>query len=325
MSGPEVKLARRDDVTRPRIRWRGLVVNLLLAVVSPALVLLALEASARLLHVRTAVPLVPAPANCLRRSALLSMEFRPSCEGYLHDTPFHTNSVGLRGPELSGDRPTRILAAGDSCTWGWRVADHESYPAVLQALLDRAVPGRYAVANAGVPGYTSHQGVVYLRERGLSLAPAIVLIDYGFNDQFEVGEIEAQLRLQRRLMPLLSLDDALLRRSVVYRRLRQATQGTMGHQAVRVAPERYASNLREMVGLAHAHGARTLLVDFWPLGDVRYRPALLAVSAEAAVPVVRYDGPLIDVVHPTVEGYRILAGRIWDRLAAEGYLAPSSS
>src|SRR2546428_8348394 len=123
-----------------------MVVNVLLAVVSPALVLVALKGSARLLHVRTDLPLIPVAENCLRRSPLLGMEFRTSCEGYLHDTAFHTNALGLRGPELVADRRTRILAAGDSCTWGWRVADDESYPAVLQAFLERAAPGRYDVA-----------------------------------------------------------------------------------------------------------------------------------------------------------------------------------
>src|SRR5437867_5414382 len=111
MTGAETNRGRGPDVPRPRSRWRGIVVNALLAVVSPALLLLALEGGARLIHVRTDLPLIPAPTNCLRRSRLLSMEFRPRCEGYLHDTAFHTNALGLRGADVADDRATRILAA----------------------------------------------------------------------------------------------------------------------------------------------------------------------------------------------------------------------
>ncbi len=63
-----------------------------------------------------------------------------------------TNSLGLRGPELGDDDPSvlRLLAIGDSVTHGWGVAEHESYPSVLEDLL-RNEGHAVQVINAGVP------------------------------------------------------------------------------------------------------------------------------------------------------------------------------
>lgn len=55
-----------------------------------------------------------------------------------------TNPLGLRGPEPSSRGP-RVLAVGDSVTFGWGVADEEAWPARLSALLG------LEVLNAGVP------------------------------------------------------------------------------------------------------------------------------------------------------------------------------
>src|SRR5436309_6951084 len=72
----------------------------------------------------------------------------------------HINSAGFRGPELPADLRSRelVLALGESSTFGWMVADSETYPAHLQQLLNRMQTARpICVVNAGVPSYTSPQ------------------------------------------------------------------------------------------------------------------------------------------------------------------------
>src|SRR5262249_25252017 len=146
----------------------------------------------------------PSPDNCLQRSRLLSQEFRPHCTGSMAATNFHTNGIGLRGDEVRNDNSIRILAIGDSCTWGWQVKEDETYPSRLQQLLDlRWGTGRYQVINAGVPGHTSYQGLQFLRERGVGLQPALVLVAYGFNDASPGGDVEQLITRQARLLPLL--------------------------------------------------------------------------------------------------------------------------
>jgi lysophospholipase L1-like esterase len=301
----------------------GLPAKLLLAAISMVATALALELAARVLNLSTGFFLLPDGTNCLQRSATLSMEFRPHCIGELHFTPVATNALGFRGPELR-DGPVRILAIGDSCTWGWRVGQNESYPAVLQQVLDQQYgEGRYQVINAGVPGYTSYQTLVALGEKGLPLKPEIVIIGVGFNDLFKTGDVERQIASERRYMPLLKLDDFLLDRSRIYRWVRwQAAAAASSERAVRVTPEGYMRNMRAMVEMARAQGAHVLLLSFWHLSpnDEPHRQALLSAAEVEAAPLVSYGGPLIDVVHPTAEGYGALVKMIVDALRAQGWL-----
>lgn len=303
----------------------GLAGKLLLALASMVGTALALEGGARWLNLDTGFFLVPGGANCLQRSRTLSVEFRPHCIGELKDTHFGTNALGYRGTELRDDGSVRILAVGDSCTWGWRVGEDETYPAVLQQRLDqRYGVGRFQVLNAGVPGYTSYQVLNALREKGLPLRPAIVLIAAGFNDLFRTGDVEQQIASERRLFPLLRVDDVLLDNSRFYRWARWRMGGSgQAVGAVRVTPAGYARNVRDAVDAARSHGAHAMLVSFWfPLtADQDYRLALIDAAQTVQAPLVTYDGPLIDLVHPTPEGYRLLVDDLVTALQTEGWLS----
>jgi lysophospholipase L1-like esterase len=97
-----------------------------------------------------------------------------------------TNSLGLRGPEVAREKPDgtfRVLCIGDSCTFGSGAAGDQTYPARTEQLLRARRPDRpIEVLNAGVPGFTSYQGMMYLRSEGLSLDPDVVVVALGFND-----------------------------------------------------------------------------------------------------------------------------------------------
>ena len=96
-----------------------------------------------------------------------------------------TNELGLQnGPIGPKGDAYRILLVGDSCTFGLGVEDDQSFPARLQQLLDESPPDgrRVEITNAGVPGYTSYQGLRYLLDHGFSLSPDCVMICFGVND-----------------------------------------------------------------------------------------------------------------------------------------------
>jgi lysophospholipase L1-like esterase len=94
------------------------------------------------------------------------------------------NALGLRGPEITRTPPpgrTRILALGDSMTFGFYLAEDQTWPARLEALLRRE--GRdVEVVNAGVGGWTISAQTRFLEERGLALAPAHVVLAFCAND-----------------------------------------------------------------------------------------------------------------------------------------------
>ena len=70
------------------------------------------------------------------------------------------NAEGQRGAPPPGVEKASplVIALGDSCTFGFRVSEGETYPAQLQSELREHGMPRAAVLNYGVPGYTSFQG-----------------------------------------------------------------------------------------------------------------------------------------------------------------------
>lgn len=102
-------------------------------------------------------------------------------------TSLRTNALGFRGPPV-GPKPAdefRILALGDSITLGHYVEEPETYPARLEAILNR-IPRkdkkRYRVINAAVDGIALAEEVRILLETGLLTQPDVVLVGLYLND-----------------------------------------------------------------------------------------------------------------------------------------------
>jgi len=305
------------------MRVRRLATNVLLACASVVVTATVIELGVRRLGPDVGRFLRPTRANCLRRSPSLSYEFVPLCHGELSGTTFRTNSLATRGDEPHPDRPRRVVALGDSCTWGWAVAQDETYPVKLQRLFDaeNAAPA-VDVINAGVPGWTSYQGVEYLREQAAGLHPSVVIIGFGFNDQFESGDIAQQIAQERRYRHLVYLDDFLLDRSMTYRWARwRAAESDEAAKEARVSPEAYRANLTAMVQITRNENATPVLLSFWTPRGVHgdYRQAILDVAAALDVPLIEYDGKRMDLVHPTREGYQGLAQRAFEQLRRSGF------
>ncbi len=101
----------------------------------------------------------------------------------LKTVPFRVSRHGLRGPDRADMPPpgtTRILAVGDSFTFGEGVGDDETYPAVLERALNRY--GRYEVLNAGTPTWSLRQEVRWLELNGRTIQPAIITLGFFVND-----------------------------------------------------------------------------------------------------------------------------------------------
>lgn len=77
------------------------------------------------------------------------------------------NALGIRGRERSPKKPSgvfRVICLGASNTLGSAVNDDQTYSAVLEAILNRNLPGKYEVWNAGVNAYLLSQQAALAEE-----------------------------------------------------------------------------------------------------------------------------------------------------------------
>lgn len=107
-----------------------------------------------------------------------------------------TNAQGFRTPPFApraAPGVVRVVALGDSSTFGWGVAEEDAFPARLRGELASrwGLPvERIEVVNLGVPGYSTFQGLVLLERTALPLAPDVVLWSYLANDGALTGEAD---------------------------------------------------------------------------------------------------------------------------------------
>ena len=103
------------------------------------------------------------------------------CYTKIDHKPVHINSHGTRGLEFQTRKPAntiRILSLGDSRTFGWGLAEAETYSALLQGLLQKqAAAGQtIEIINAGVNAWSYPQMLVYFRDIALDYQPDIVIL-----------------------------------------------------------------------------------------------------------------------------------------------------
>ena len=119
-------------------------------------------------------------------SDILPYRLVPGSKGRLvtaeYDTAIEINAHGYRGADFDlekGDR-FRILAVGDSFTFGVGVEGPEAYPALLEKRLDEGGSNRpVEVINAGFAScYYPDTYYLYLKEIGLGLDPDLILVGF---------------------------------------------------------------------------------------------------------------------------------------------------
>ena len=188
--------------------------------------------------------------------------------------------VAVASPAFGGAR--LVVALGDSITAGLGVAPEEAYPALLEARLQRE-GFDYRVVNAGVSGDTSAGGLRRI-DWALKLRPDVVIVALGAND------------------------------------------GLRGQP-----PDDLHNNLTRIVERAKASGARVLLAGMrvppnygadYARAFAGVYPAVARTTGAALAPFL-LDGVAgearlnqADGIHPTPEGQRVIAERLWPHLKA---------
>lgn len=151
---------------------RRLAARLLLLGFSLGFALLAAELAVRLVRPQAVMTVSrglyqPDPPRRYR----IAPGFRGSISNQVEfNTEVSTNSFGLRGPEVGPKRGLRILALGDSFTFGVGARQEETWPARLAEILGAEV------LNAGAPGFGVPDAVAWYERYGVQLDPDVVVL-----------------------------------------------------------------------------------------------------------------------------------------------------
>ncbi len=89
-----------------------------------------------------------------------------------------TNELGYRDTTLGSSKlGLRVLALGDSVTFGWGVEAEEAYPQIVEEMLRKQLAALPVdVVNAGVWGYNTLQHLQALRQLDVSVQPDVILL-----------------------------------------------------------------------------------------------------------------------------------------------------
>jgi acyl-CoA thioesterase-1 len=173
-----------------------------------------------------------------------------------------------------------IVAFGDSLTAGFGVPQADAYPALLQERLQREGYA-YRVVNAGVSGDTTAGGLRRV-DWALKLKPEIVIVELGANDALR-GQDLTSVRA--------NLDQIVERFQAAGARVLVAGM----RLPINYGP-RYGSEFQRM------------FEDVAKKRKAAYMPFFLdGVGGNARLN--QGDG-----IHPTAEGYKIIADRLWPYL-----------
>jgi lysophospholipase L1-like esterase len=152
---------------------------------------------------------------------------------------------------LAQERPQLVLL-GDSCV---ELGDTDEY--LAQRLREHG-GGGVRVAKLGTAGWSSYQGLRQLERDVVGLRPAVVTVQFGWNDHWMGFGIE-DAEVGRLRSPLVSL----LERSRVFQLgMKAGILAARGGRAqpLRVPPTDFRENLRQIVATAEAHGITAVLL-----------------------------------------------------------------
>jgi lysophospholipase L1-like esterase len=263
-------------------------------------------------------------------------------------TILSTNAQHIRSDHPTGRKSPgtfRIVCLGDSVTFGYRVPavwpdKPEEYdrgwlpfPMLLEKQLQDANPGRAVEAIAmAVPGYTSHQGLAWLRRDIDLLQPDLLIVSFGWNDaSFSDASDHDAIQTTWYAVGLRWLIDHSQAFAHATRWVRSGeNQGSASARrpVPRVSDREYVSNIGAIVSLARSRGAK-MIVMAAPYRDrvtnppesqlmVHYRDLLRSAMRQDQVPFLEIlelteaaypsnEGWFGELIHPNHMGHRLIA------------------
>jgi lysophospholipase L1-like esterase len=260
------------------------------------------------------------------------------------------NKQRFKGPVMAVPKPPgvfRIICYGDSNTDG---PNKGGWPEQLQQLLDERPHRnglRYEVANAGVAGYSSHQGLLRFQQEADQYRPDLIIVSFGWNDVAKtVGghpdDDYHSAAWRVRILRVLLKSRLYL---VLMRYLPTSRPPETGHQVSRVPLSSYLSNMATFAEAAGKHGAAVVFltrphreheanlvrVPSWRAQVPVYNEGLRRWTKEQHLPLVDVQAIFesagveffSDETHFTKAGHRHMAEMLVADLASKGLIPES--
>lgn len=284
---------------------------------------------------------------------LLLWRLKPNLQDAVWDfTVLSTNAQNFRASYPISTKPNgtfRVVCLGDSVTFGYRVPvvwpdkpaeyDREWLPfaSLLEKHLRQANPGRnIEVFPMAVPGYTSHQGLAWLRRDIGYLQPDVVVASFGWNDA-SLSDVPDREAIRTDWYPvairwLIDHSQAFAHATKYLRSSNKPPAGATRPRPVpRVSDSEYVSNMEAIVKLARDHQAFVIVMGA-PYRDsttnppeaelmTRYRNSLRASMQQRNVPFLEIlelteaagsvnEGFFGELIHPNHMGHRLIAAEV---------------
>lgn len=293
----------------------------------------------------------PQQSEIFEGDPLLLWRLKPNLDRAVWDfTVLSTNAQGFRADYPIGAKPSgtlRIVCLGDSVTFGYRVPpvwpdkpnDYDPewlpYPMLLEKELRKANPNRrIEVFPMAVPGYTTHQGLAWLRRDIEHLQPDMVIASFGWNDA-SASDIPDRETINTGWFPVVSRwlihHSQAFAHAKMFLRSRNGSSQADGTPAPRVSETEYISNFTAIVNLARDHRASVIVIGA-PYRDrttnppeaelmTRYRASLKSAMQQSQTPYLEIlelteaagtvnEGFFGELIHPNHMGHRLMASEL---------------
>jgi len=303
----------------------------------------------------------PKQAGIFEGDPLLLWRLKPNLNHAVWDfTVLSTNAQHFRADYPIKDKPPgtyRIVCLGDSVTFGYRVPvvwpdkpteyDPEwlPFPMLLEKELRAAnVDRQVEVFPMAVPGYTTHQGLAWLRRDIDKLQPDMVIASFGWND-VSLSDVADREAIRTDWYPvvvrwLIDHSQSFAHATHWIRGQNQAL-GKKPRPVPRVSEAEYLDNFSAIVELARSRKAGLVVIGA-PYRDSitnpteaelmkKYRTALRDTMQQKLVPYLEVlelteaaspanEGFFGELIHPNHMGHRLLASELL-KLMAKNKLA----
>ena len=300
----------------------------------------------------------PKQSGIFEGDPLLLWRLKPNLNHVVWDyTVLSTNAQGFRADYPISTKPAgtfRIVCLGDSVTFGYRVPtvwpekpneynrDWLPFPMLIEKELRNANPNRrIEVFPMAVPGYTSHQGLAWLRRDIAVLQPDMVIASFGWNDA-SLSDVPDRESMNTGWVSfagrwLIHHSQAFAHATQRFHSGNGPAQGSARPMA-RVAQMEYVENFNAIVNLARDRGAKVIVIGA-PYRDsttnppeaqlmTQYRKVLKSAMEQSQTPYLEIlelteaaggvnEGWFGELIHPNHMGHRLMTSELLKLMAQQ--------